>query len=202
MATIMQDETFDLERFTEERLAKALDDLYARGLDTLMSGIALEAIRQYGLDTRFLDFDTTSLSFYGSYEREVGETIRDMHALAIDIASGSPAIHQWLLPVAVWLPFVTLARSTACRAVFVGHFWWMPSHSLSRQGRPSAHPSTCRDTVLLFPEMPTHFLWDSRPGRNLEHIAEHGMTPAPLGRGLPTRHALRPRQGRCDRDVG
>ena len=26
--------------------------------------------------------------------------------------------------------------------------------------------------------MPTHFLWDSRPGRNLAHIAEHGMTPA------------------------
>lgn len=26
--------------------------------------------------------------------------------------------------------------------------------------------------------MPIHFLWDSRPGRNLEHIAEHGMTPA------------------------
>jgi hypothetical protein len=25
--------------------------------------------------------------------------------------------------------------------------------------------------------MPTRFLWDSRPGRNLEHIAEHGMTP-------------------------
>ena len=26
--------------------------------------------------------------------------------------------------------------------------------------------------------MTTHFLWDSRPGRNCEHIAEHGMTPA------------------------
>jgi transposase len=70
LATIMQDETFDLERFPEERLAKALDDLYVRGLDTLMSGIALEAIRQYGLDTKFLHFDTTSLSFYGAFERE------------------------------------------------------------------------------------------------------------------------------------
>jgi hypothetical protein len=30
--------------------------------------------------------------------------------------------------------------------------------------------------VLPFPTMLTHFLWDSRPGRNLEHIAEHGMT--------------------------
>jgi len=26
--------------------------------------------------------------------------------------------------------------------------------------------------------MTVHFLWDDRPGRNLEHIAAHGMTPA------------------------
>lgn len=26
--------------------------------------------------------------------------------------------------------------------------------------------------------MTTRFLWDDRPGRNLEHIAAHGMTPA------------------------
>jgi transposase len=70
MATVMQDPTFDLERFPEERLAKALDDLYEFGLDKLMSGLALEVIRQYGLDTRFLHFDTTTLSFYGAYERE------------------------------------------------------------------------------------------------------------------------------------
>ncbi len=38
--------------------------------------------------------------------------------------------------------------------------------------------STFRDTVLPFMAMPTHFLWDSRHGRNLEHIAEHGMTQA------------------------
>jgi len=70
MATVMQDPGFDLERFTEERLAKALDDLYAAQLDRLMSGLAIEAIRQHGLDTQFLHFDTTTLSFYGAYERE------------------------------------------------------------------------------------------------------------------------------------
>lgn len=70
MVTIMQDPTFDLNRFPEERLAKALDDLYEFGLDRLMSGVALEAIRQYGLDTSFLHFDTTTLTFYGAYERE------------------------------------------------------------------------------------------------------------------------------------
>ena len=70
MATVMQDPNFDLERFTEERLAKALDDLYAAQLDRLMSGLAIEAIRQHGLNTQFLHFDTTTLSFYGAYERE------------------------------------------------------------------------------------------------------------------------------------
>jgi transposase len=70
MVTIMQDPTFDLERFPEERLAKALDDLHRRGLDTLMSGFALETIRQFSLDTSFLHFDTTSLSFYGAYEKD------------------------------------------------------------------------------------------------------------------------------------
>jgi transposase len=70
MATIMQDATFDLERFPEERLAKALDDLYAFGLEKLMTSVALNAIEQYRLDTSFLHFDTTSLTFYGAYERE------------------------------------------------------------------------------------------------------------------------------------
>jgi len=77
MVTIMQDPTFDLNRFPEERLGKALDDLYAFGLDRLMTGVALEAIRQHGLDTRFLHFDTTSLSFYGSYEREGLDAVGD-----------------------------------------------------------------------------------------------------------------------------
>jgi hypothetical protein len=36
--------------------------------------------------------------------------------------------------------------------------------------------STSADSVLPYQQMPIRFLWDSRPGRNLEHIAEHGMT--------------------------
>jgi transposase len=70
MATVMQDPTFDLNRFPEERLAKALDDLYAFGLDKLMTGLALETIRHYQVRTDILHFDTTTLSFYGAYERE------------------------------------------------------------------------------------------------------------------------------------
>jgi len=70
MATVMQDAHFDLARFPEERLAKALDDLYRFGLDKLMTGVALRAIEQFRLETNFLHFDTTTLSFHGAYERD------------------------------------------------------------------------------------------------------------------------------------
>lgn len=70
MATIMRDPGFRLEEFTEERLAKSLDDLYAFGLDKIMTAVAVQMIEQFRLKTDFLHFDTTSLSFFGAHERE------------------------------------------------------------------------------------------------------------------------------------
>jgi transposase len=70
MATIMQDSGFKLSECTEERLAKALDDLYHANLDKLMTHVALETVRQFRLGTDFLHFDTTSLVMWGAYEKE------------------------------------------------------------------------------------------------------------------------------------
>lgn len=70
MQTIMRDAGFNLDEFPEERLAKALDDLFRADLDRLMSGVALQVIQQFDIQTDFLQFDTTSLSFYGAYESE------------------------------------------------------------------------------------------------------------------------------------
>lgn len=70
MQTVMRDNTFDLQRFPEERLAKCLDDLYRADPDRMMTAIATQAIAAHKIDTTFLHFDTTSLSFYGGYERE------------------------------------------------------------------------------------------------------------------------------------
>jgi transposase len=70
MPTVMQDRGFSISEFPEERLAKALDDLWTAHVDKLMTAIALQAIEAYDLETGFLHFDTTSLSFYGAYERE------------------------------------------------------------------------------------------------------------------------------------
>lgn len=72
MKTIMQDSTFDLNDFPEERLGKALDDLFAFNLDKLMSAIAIEVIKSYNIDTSFVHFDTTTLSFFGAYENPDG----------------------------------------------------------------------------------------------------------------------------------
>ena len=66
----MRDPGFRLAEFPEERLAKALDDLYRAGLEKLMTALALQAIEQFRIGTDFLHFDTTSLSFYGAHERE------------------------------------------------------------------------------------------------------------------------------------
>lgn len=70
MHTIMQDATFDLVHFPEERLAKALDDIYLADPNKLMTAIAVQAIEAFSIDTSYLHFDTTSLSFYGAYEKE------------------------------------------------------------------------------------------------------------------------------------
>ena len=85
MKTIMRDPGFELREFPEERLAKALDDLYHANLDKLMTAMAIQAIKQFRLGTDFLHFDTTSLSFFGAYERE------DMFSMSDGLASGGPA---------------------------------------------------------------------------------------------------------------
>ena len=70
MKTVMQDHTFDLQRFPEERLAKCLDDVYRADPERMMTAIATQAIAAHSIDMSFVHFDTTSLSFYGGYERE------------------------------------------------------------------------------------------------------------------------------------
>jgi transposase len=70
MKTIMQDATFDLNRYPEERLTKALDDIYKYNIDKLMTSIAVPLIYTYSIDMSFVNFDTTSLSMFGAYEND------------------------------------------------------------------------------------------------------------------------------------
>lgn len=77
MATIMRDPGFNLAEFTEERMAKMLDDIYTANPEKLMTGISLQAIEQFNLGIEFFHFDTTSLSFYGAHENEGFESMAD-----------------------------------------------------------------------------------------------------------------------------
>ena len=70
MPTIMRDPGFSIQEFPEERLAKAMDDLWAAGPEKLMFAIATQVITAFRLDTRYFHFDTTSLTCYGDYEIE------------------------------------------------------------------------------------------------------------------------------------
>ena len=86
MKTIMGDPLFDINEFTEERLAKAMDDLQRFNLDKLMTSVALQAIEQFHLQTDFFTFDTTSLSFYGAYENE------EFGSITIDMPPAPPRV--------------------------------------------------------------------------------------------------------------
>jgi transposase len=70
MKTIMRNQKFDIERFPEERLAKALDDIWRAGPDKLITSIAVQLIESFSIKTDFFHFDTTSLTCYGAYEVE------------------------------------------------------------------------------------------------------------------------------------
>jgi len=62
MPTIMRDPGFSIQEFPEERLDKAMDDLWAAGPEKLMFAIATQVITAFRLDTRYFHFDTTSLT--------------------------------------------------------------------------------------------------------------------------------------------
>ena len=95
MKTIMGDPLFDINEFTEERLAKAMDDLQRFNLDKLMTSVALQAIEQFHLRTDFFTFDTTSLSFYGAYENEeFGSITTDMPPAPPRVTFGHAKNHR------------------------------------------------------------------------------------------------------------
>ncbi|SVD07749.1 uncharacterized protein METZ01_LOCUS360603 [marine metagenome] len=70
MATVMQDSGFCLKEFHDVRLGRCLDALYRTGPDKILSEVAFRTIECHDLNTDFLSFDTTTLSFYGAYEEE------------------------------------------------------------------------------------------------------------------------------------
>ena len=53
--------------FSDHNLARVLDKVYESGTQAIFSKLSQNAIQRYGIDTRKVHFDTTSVSVYGDY---------------------------------------------------------------------------------------------------------------------------------------
>ena len=95
------------------RPSQTTESIPDRLLDRLMSGLALEVIRQHGLDTRFMHFDTTTLSFYGAYESEGFSAMSDDIAPPPKVTYGHPEKRSCGPPAACGV-----ARSLKWRVLF------------------------------------------------------------------------------------
>jgi len=82
--TILQISDVDPAEFHDVRLGRMLDAIYDGGPERLMSEFSLQVIRAIELDLKVLNFDTTSLSFFGAYEEELDEPWSPELALDLD----------------------------------------------------------------------------------------------------------------------
>ena len=58
----------DPELFGDYNLGRVLDKIYDTGTQSIFSELSQNAIQKYGINTRDVHFDTTSISVYGDYE--------------------------------------------------------------------------------------------------------------------------------------
>ena len=56
------------ELFCDYNLGRVLDKIYDTGTQSIFSELSQNAIQKYGINTRDVHFDTTSISVYGDYE--------------------------------------------------------------------------------------------------------------------------------------
>ncbi len=54
--------------FNDTTVARAMDAVFQAGAEKTFSDVAFQAARQFPLDTRYMHFDTTSVSVWGDYE--------------------------------------------------------------------------------------------------------------------------------------
>ena len=56
------------EHFCDHNLGRVMDKIYETGTQKIFSAIAQNAVDTFGVDTRKVNFDTTSISVYGDYD--------------------------------------------------------------------------------------------------------------------------------------
>ena len=58
----------DPELFCDHNLGRVLDKIFDTGAQSIFSQLSQNAVKRFGIDTRDVHFDTTSISVYGDYE--------------------------------------------------------------------------------------------------------------------------------------
>jgi len=93
----------DAAAFNDNRLGRALDTVFNAGISSITTGVVLEAIKAYRLETKLLHFDTTSFSVHGVY-------------LDLIFNEGSN-IHSYLIKAFVSLRFTCASSRNEARRI-------------------------------------------------------------------------------------
>src|SRR5262249_36004383 len=76
------------EAFNDDTVGRILERLYAVGTMKIFTACAVRADRVYGLDKRYVHFDTTSISVYGAYLPPEGQPDQQELAVPLTITHG------------------------------------------------------------------------------------------------------------------
>ena len=161
-----------LHRLNDDRLGRALDDLFASDRQTLLTGFVLRMVREFQLDLSQLHNDSTSLSFQGAYRQADGRPVDGLATPAITF--GYSKDHRPDLKQLLWI--LTMAADGAVPVAF----------KVSDGNREDS--TTHRENWELLAELVggADFLYvaDSKlcTTEALDHIDHHGgrfLTPLP-----------------------
>src|SRR5256886_11487220 len=76
------------ETFQDDTVGRVLERLYAVGSMKIFTACAVRADQVYGLDKRYVHFDTTSISVYGEYLPPEGQPDQQEQAVPFTITHG------------------------------------------------------------------------------------------------------------------
>ncbi len=90
---LMLGTAIDPEYFSDHNLGRVLDKIYDTGAQAIFSQLSQNAIKRFGIDSRNVHFDTTSISVYGDYVLS-GEPFKITHGHSKD---HRPDLKQFLI---------------------------------------------------------------------------------------------------------
>ena len=144
------------EDFNDNNVGKVLDNIHAYGAFKLFSQVSWQACRRNNLDTRFLHYDTTSVSVYGDYRayaEETGQTIAVTYGHSKD---KRPDLKQFMVEAlcvegAVPLLGAVLSGNTSDKKANNAELTRVASHLRKHGLDPAAHIYVA-DSALVSPQ--------------------------------------------------